>query len=220
MQFSSLIWPPQSAEARRVSILVCRVYLIYYIFWLNLARLASCLVPPSFTLKCTLLLYVLAGKFIKERRGGGHKPISSSFFAFVFPSASLLPSEAALLKIRPGGFFNVSLEVGFFSPLSISPSLLSPGMPTPHSPCFHTWPKTTFFLVLFFSLVFYLGSITNSSPWNSTRELYIFTAPVFFFLFFFFRKVEVALFVLTLFFLFLFAEGRFSFYSIYSEVNP
>lgn len=86
-------------------------------------------------------------------------------------------------------------------------------MPTPHSPRFHIWSESTFFLV--FPLVFYLGSITDSSPWNSTRELYIFTAHVFFFF-----KVHVDLFVLALFFFPLYAEGRFSFYSIYSEVNP
>lgn len=61
------------------------------------------------------------------------------------------------------------------------------------------------FLPCFF-LVIYLGSLH-------------FHLPCFFFVLFFFR-VEVALFVLKLFFLLLFADGRFSFDSIYSEVNP
>lgn len=98
MQFGSLIGPTQSAKARRVSILLCCIYFIYYISTLFTSP-SLCSTPHSFA-------------FAHFLGGISH---SLSHFLFHFHSLpSFFPSEGLLLKIRPGGFFNVSLEVGFF----------------------------------------------------------------------------------------------------------
>lgn len=55
--------------------------------------------------------------------------LSLSRFPLHFPSHPSFPSEGVLLKIRPGGFFNVSLEVGFFFSLGFVARDANPTLP-------------------------------------------------------------------------------------------
>lgn len=80
-----------------MSILVCCIYLIYYISTLHTS-------PSPSLLSSTFVCFPVFG----------HKPLPLLFSLSFFLSLPSFPSEGALLKIRPGGFFNVSLEVGFF----------------------------------------------------------------------------------------------------------
>lgn len=143
MQFSSLIWPTQSAKARRVSILVCCIYFIYYI--------STLYTSPSPSLRSAT--HSFASPFLGTN-------LSLSHFLFHFLSLPSFPSEGVLLKIRPGGFFNVSLEVGFFFH-----SVLSPEMPSPHSHNSLIWPCSTIFYYFLLDLLLTLrhGEIYKGS---------------------------------------------------------
>ena len=126
-QFSSLIGPTQSAKARRVSILVCCIYFIYYISTLYTSPSPSPS-PHSFASSC----------FWAQTSSSLSLPLFHS------PSLPSFPLKGALLKIRPGGFFNVSLEVKYF---------MSPEMPTPHSHNCLIWPRSTIFYYFLIDLL-------------------------------------------------------------------
>lgn len=77
-----------------------------------------------------------------------------SFSLSFSPPTPLCPLKGVLLKIRPGGFFNVSLEVGFFH------SVLSPEMPNTHSHNSLIWPcSTIFYLLIDLLLILHRGEI-------------------------------------------------------------
>lgn len=80
MQFSSLIWHTQSAKARRVSILVCCIYLIYYISTLYTSPSPS---PLSSTFFCFPVF--------------GHKPLPLSF-SLSFSLPPLFPLGGSTFK--------------------------------------------------------------------------------------------------------------------------
>lgn len=131
VQFGSLIWPTRSAKARRASIFVCCIYFIYYISTLlYLSHLTLPSATHSFASPFFYLFFL---------RVGVTQTSPSLIFSFIFSASPLSPSEGVLLKIRPGGFFNVSLEVGFFR------WGLSPEMWTPHSQNSLIWPCRTIF---------------------------------------------------------------------------
>lgn len=143
MQFSALIWPTQSAKARRVSILVCGIYFISHIPTPDTSPAPS---PLGSAFFCFPIF--------------GHKPLPLSFSLSFSLSLPSFPSEGVLLKIRPGGFFNVSLEVGFFST-----RFLSPEMPTPHSHNSLIWPCSTIFyyFLIDLSLILHHGEICKGA---------------------------------------------------------
>lgn len=87
VQFSSLIWPTQSAKARRVSILVCRIYFIYYVSTLYTSSISLSLLGSAFF--CFPRFFFLYF---------GHKPLPPLVFSFIFPSLPSFPSEGVLFK--------------------------------------------------------------------------------------------------------------------------
>lgn len=80
VQFSSLIWPTQSAKARRVSILVCRIYFIYYISTLYTSSISLSLLGSAFF--CFPRFFFLYF---------GKKTSPSTRFLFHFPLPPLFP---------------------------------------------------------------------------------------------------------------------------------
>lgn len=151
-QFSSLIWHTQSAKARRVSILVCCIYLIYYISTLHTS-------PSPSLLGSTFFCFPVFG----------HKPLPLLFSLSFFLSLPSFPSEGALLKIKPGGFFNVSLEVGFF----FFSSWFCCQRCQPNTPAFPLiWPFSTVFYYSLTNLLLLLHHV-------NLHESFTFYAPLY-----------------------------------------